>query len=392
VVSGGGTAGHVYPSLTVAEHLRDEELCDVAFVGTPDGMEARLAEEAGLTFYAVKSKGFDRGSPLSLVAAVWTTIASWMRSMRYLRRFKPDVVVGFGGYVSLPVGLAAAVAGIPLVLHEQNAVPGLANRVLSRWATTVCVTYPASIERLAHPERAFVTGNPVRPAVMHSDREAGRRALKVKGNDLVLLVFGGSRGARHINTAMLSLYKRLKDVRTLKVVHIAGPLEAEAVRAELKSIDGRQRAFWQVHDYIDRMGDVLAAADLVVCRAGATTLAELTALGKASILVPYPFATEDHQTLNAQSMVRAGAAVMISDAELDAPVFGDELVRLLTHPESREVMATASAALARPLAAHAVAEAAVEAAAARLKAVGMRPAPDGPSSDKDDAAVGGEAL
>jgi UDP-N-acetylglucosamine--N-acetylmuramyl-(pentapeptide) pyrophosphoryl-undecaprenol N-acetylglucosamine transferase len=302
------------------------------------------------------------------------------------------VVVGFGGYVSLPVGLAAAVAGIPLVLHEQNAVPGLANRVLSRWATTVCVTHPSSIERLAHPQRAFVTGNPVRPAVMRSDREAGRRALKVKATDLVLLVFGGSRGARHINTALLSLYKRLKDVRKLKVVHIAGPLEAEAVRSELKSIDARQRAFGQVHDYIDSMGDALAAADLVVCRAGATTLAELTALGKASILVPYPFATEDHQTLNAQSMVRAGAAFMISDAELDAPLFGDELVRLLANPETRGTMETACAALARPLAAHAVAEAAVEAAAAHLKAVGRRPEPDRPPSDRDDAAMGGEVL
>jgi UDP-N-acetylglucosamine--N-acetylmuramyl-(pentapeptide) pyrophosphoryl-undecaprenol N-acetylglucosamine transferase len=362
--------------LTVAEHLRDEELCDVAYVGTPDGLEARLAAQAGLTFYAVPSKGFDRGAPLSLVGAALTTIGSWMRCMRYLRVFKPDVVVGFGGYVSLPVGLAAAVAGIPLVLHEQNAVPGLANRVLSRWARTVCVTYAGSVQRLAHPERAFVTGNPVRPAVAAADREAGRRALKLKKTDLVLLVFGGSRGARHLNSAMLSLYKRLKEVRGLRVVHIAGPLEVEAVRAELKAIDARQRTFWQVHEYIDAMGDALAAADLVVCRAGATTLAELTALGKAALLVPYPYATEDHQTLNAQALVGAGAAAMTADGELDSPAFGDQLLSLLRHERERADMAGAAASLARPMAAHAVAEAAIEAGAERLKAVGMRPAPD----------------
>jgi UDP-N-acetylglucosamine--N-acetylmuramyl-(pentapeptide) pyrophosphoryl-undecaprenol N-acetylglucosamine transferase len=378
--------------LTVAEHLRDEELCEVAYVGTPDGVEARLAAEAGLTFFGVPSKGFDRGAPLSLVAAAWTTAASWMRCMRYLRRFKPDVVVGFGGYVSLPVGLAAAVAGIPLVLHEQNAAPGLANRILSRWATTVCVTYAGSVPRLVHPERAFVTGNPVRPTVSLSDRAAGRKALKLKPNDLVLLVFGGSRGARHLNSALLGLYKRLKDVRGLRVVHVAGPLEVDAVRAELKAIDARQRAFWQVHDYIDMMGDALAAADLVVCRAGATTLAELTAIGRAAVLVPYPYATEDHQTLNAQALLQAGAASMVADTELDSPVFGDELMRLLRHEEARAEMERASATLARPMAAQAVAEAAIEAATARLKAVGMRPAPDAPHTDDDDVAASGEAL
>ncbi len=375
----------------MAEHLRDEELCDVAYVGTPDSLEARLATEAGLTFYEVRSKGFDRARPLTLLSAAWTTVWSWIRSMLYLRRFRPDVVIGFGGYVSLPVGLAAAVAGIPLVLHEQNAVPGLANRVLSRWAAAVCVTYPGSIARLRHPERALVSGNPVRPSVAFADRAAGRRALDLKTSDTVLLVFGGSRGARHLNTALLGLYKRLKAVKGLRVVHIAGPLEAESVRGELKGIDARQRTFWQVHDYIDGMGDVLAAADLVVCRSGATTLAELTALGKASVLVPYPFATEDHQTLNAQSLVGAGAAVMFADSELDGPAFGDELIRLLTRPDSRADMERASAALARPMAAHAVAEAAIEAAAARRRAVGMRPAPEATVAEDHEPVPGGDA-
>jgi UDP-N-acetylglucosamine--N-acetylmuramyl-(pentapeptide) pyrophosphoryl-undecaprenol N-acetylglucosamine transferase len=358
--------------LTVAEHLRDEELCDVEFVGCPDGEEARLATEAGLVFHGVPARGFDRSAPLSAIAAGFTAIASWMRCMRLLRTYRPDVVVCFGGYVSLPLGMAAATAGIPLVLHEQNAVPGLANRVLSRWARTVCVTYQASLQRLARPSRAFVTGNPVRPAVASSSRSAGRDALKLKPTDLVLLVFGGSRGARHINTALVDLYDTLKAVKGLRVVHVAGRDEIESVKAALAGHGwkGGRTPFWRVFDYIEAMGNALAAADLVVCRAGATTIAELTALGKAAVLVPYPYATEDHQTLNAQALVVAGAAVMVADAEIDTPAFGDEIVRLLTRATARAEMERAVSALARPTAAHAVAEAAVEAATERRRALG----------------------
>lgn len=370
LVSGGGTAGHVYPSLTVAEHLRDEERYDVAYVGTPDGLEARLASEAGLDFHAIPARGFDRAAPLTLLTAALTTIASWMRCMRLLRRTRPDVVIGFGGYVSLPLGLAAAFAGIPLVLHEQNAVPGLANRVLSRWATAVCVTYPVSRDRLHRPSRAVVTGNPVRPAVAHADRDAGRKALKLRKTDIVLLVFGGSRGARHLNSAMLDLYKRLKGIPKVRVVHVTGPLEHDTVAEALAAIDPKPGAFWQTHDYLDKMGDALAAADLIVCRAGATTLAELAMLGRPAVLVPFPYATDDHQTLNAQALVQAGAASMFPDAEIDDPAFGDEIVRLLTTSSDRESMASAAASLARPMAAHAVAEVAVEAATERMRLFG----------------------
>jgi UDP-N-acetylglucosamine--N-acetylmuramyl-(pentapeptide) pyrophosphoryl-undecaprenol N-acetylglucosamine transferase len=342
--------------LTVASHLQDEELCDVEFVGTPDGLEARLAAEAGLVFHGVPARGFDRSRPLSLIGAAFTAVASWMRCMRILRRYRPDVVICFGGYASLPLGMATATAGLPLVLHEQNAVPGLTNRVLSRWARTVCVTYQASISRLARPTRAFVTGNPVRPAVAASSRDAGRAALRLKPDDLVLLVFGGSRGARHLNTAIVGLYDRLKSVKGLRVVHVAGREEIDAVKETLAAHGwkGGRTPFWRVFDYIDAMGDALAAADLVVCRAGATTIAELTALGKAALLVPYPYATEDHQTLNAQALVVAGAAVMVSDSAIDESMFGDEIVRLLTHARARAEMEQASASLARPTAAHAV--------------------------------------
>lgn len=360
----------MYPSLTVAEHLRDEELCEVTYVGTADGLEARLAADAGIPFYAVPARGFDRGAPISAVPAFFTALFSWVRCLSILNRRRPDVVVGFGGYVSVPLGLAAITAGVPLVLHEQNAEPGLANKVLSRWARRVCVTYPGTAVRFARLDRVVVTGNPVRPEVVSANRASGRKALGLDKGDLVLLVFGGSRGARHLNNAVLDLYQRLMDMPKLKVVHVAGPQEVEAVRSKLAEVSGGDTSRWQVYDYIDRMGDALAAADLVVCRAGATSIAEITALGRAAVLVPYPFATADHQTRNAEALVRMSAAVMVRDGELESPAFAEDLVRLLSHPKQRKAMGEAAAAAARPLAAVAIAETAIEEAIGYTNRVG----------------------
>lgn len=367
LVSGGGTAGHIYPALTVAAHARDEEHSDVTFVGAPDSLEARLATEAGFEFVGVPAHGWDRSQPLTFVTAGFTTAVSFFRCLLLLRRLKTDVVIGFGGYVSLPLGLAAAFGGIPLVLHEQNSVPGLANRLLSRWAATVCVTYAESIHRLHRPARALVTGDPVREAVLHADRDAGRRGLGLKKTDLVLLVFGGSAGARHLNSAVVALHPRLAKVKKLAVVHVAGPKEVDAVRAAVAEAVHRKLPpkWWQVHDYVDDMGGALAAADVVVCRAGATTIAELTAIGRAAVLVPYPYATDDHQSCNAAPLLQAGAAAVVSDAGLDTPAFADDVLRLLEDPRRRESMAAAAAHLARPCAATAVVDAAIEAATAK---------------------------
>ncbi|MDO8963304.1 MAG: undecaprenyldiphospho-muramoylpentapeptide beta-N-acetylglucosaminyltransferase [Coriobacteriia bacterium] len=364
LVSGGGTAGHIYPALTVAEHARDEEHSEVTFVGVPESLESRLASEAGVEFIGVPARGWDRARPLTLLSAGLTTAVSFVRCLRLLRTRRVDVVIGFGGYVSLPLGLAAAMGSIPLVLHEQNAVAGIANRVLSRWATTVCVTYAESISRLALPGRALVTGNPVRTSFAAADRAAGRKTLGAKKNDIVLLVFGGSRGARHLNTALIGLHPRLKAIKRLRVVQIAGRDEVEQVREALAAAaGGKAPSWWSVLDYVEAMGDAMAAADLVVCRSGATSIAELASVGRPAILIPYPFATDDHQSHNASPLVDAGAAVVFSDSALDSESFGDELIRILDDPERRASMAECASRLARPLAAHAVVDAALEAAA-----------------------------
>lgn len=274
--------------------------------------------------------------------------------MRLLRREQVQLVIGFGGYVSIPVGLAALVRGVPLVLHEQNSVPGMANKFLSKWARAVGVTYPESASLLAHQDRVCVTGNPVRDEVLGATRENGREAMGLAEDDLVLLVFGGSRGARHINSAIVSLRDRLVALPDLVVIHLAGALEAASVRDALDAGGGDADGRWRVIDYLDDMGSAIAASDLVIARAGATSIAELTVLGAPTVLVPYPYATDDHQTKNAEAMRRHGAAVVVADARLDSDEFSTAVFELLGDPARRATMSAASRELGRPDAAELV--------------------------------------
>jgi len=327
----------------------------VLFVGTPDGLESRLVPQAGLTFSALPARGFDRSRPWSLVTSSALIAVSTVRAVSLLRRWRPDVVLGFGGYVSIPVGFAAWLTRTPLVLHEQNSVPGLANRVLARRAAAIGITYPSSGTFLGGDSATVVTGNPVRSAVLGAQRVDGRTALGLPLDALVLLVFGGSRGARHINSALVGLRQRLLSVDGLFIVHVTGPAEHDAVERALAKAGGDADR-WRVLDYLDDMGGAIAAADVVVARAGATSIAEITALGTPCVLVPYPYATDDHQTTNAQAVVEAGAGVAVSDAELDEPRFGDVVLDLLSDAPARASMSAASRALGRPDAARRLAD------------------------------------
>lgn len=333
------------------------------FVGTPQGLEARLVPEAGISFIGLPAKGFDRSRPLSLVAALVQLVASTYRAMGLLRRERIDVVAGFGGYVSLPVGLAAVLTRTPLALHEQNSVPGLANRVLSRWARSVAITYETSRSHLRAPQRTVLTGNPVRESVLAADPLKGREVLGIPHDALLLLVFGGSRGARHLNQVVVEARERWLAVPGVAVVHVAGRDEAPGVANRLAELGGDGDGRYQVLDYVDEMGALLAAADVIVARAGATSIAEITVLGKPSVLVPYPYATEDHQTLNAAALRDAGAALVFADSAIDEPAFVESITELLGDPARRATMSAASAALGRPGAAASVA-ATIRAAAA----------------------------
>jgi UDP-N-acetylglucosamine--N-acetylmuramyl-(pentapeptide) pyrophosphoryl-undecaprenol N-acetylglucosamine transferase len=363
VITSGGTAGHIYPALAVAHELQRTGH-EVAFAGTPAGLEARIVSQEDIPYHPFTAAGFDRARPWTLVTSTARIAASTLRARAWLKALRPNAVAGFGGYVSIPVGLAASQLGIPLLIHEQNSAPGMANRFLAKRANAVALTYGQAASHLAPRVPPVVTGNPVRSTLLDVDKLAARASFDIPQDALVLLVFGGSQGARHLNEALASLAPQLLTRPTLHILHLTGPrdynmvvdtLGAAQVGGAGEGLDASSAAkrglseqthpslapptCWHPIAYCDRMGDAYAAADAVVARAGATSLAEIAALGLPALLVPYPYATDDHQTTNAKALVDAGAALMVPDAQLDTPLFSQALDQLLDNPGLRAHMA-----------------------------------------------------
>lgn len=340
VLSGGGTAGHINPALALAEVLRNRG-CDVRFAGTPTGVEARLVREAGIPFTAFEAAGFNRNHPKTIVRALRLIASSTREAKEWFAEISPDVVVGFGGYVSIPVGRAAVSRSIPLVVHEQNSVMGLANRQLARKAAAVCLTYEQAGAVLADGSRVVMTGNPVRSSVLAATRDGGRRRFGIPEDARMVLVTGGSLGARHLNQRVVALKDDLLSYDDLYIVQVTGPKELDAVTERL-ALSSEEARRWQVLGYTDHMGEAIAAADAVVSRAGASSLAEISARAIPALLVPFPYATGDHQTTNARACVEAGAAFMVADADLDSPEFERALRLLIEDASMRERMGDAA--------------------------------------------------
>lgn len=342
VLSGGGTAGHINPALALAEVLKKNG-CEVRFAGTPLGVEARLAASAGIPFAAFEAQGFNRRHPLTLPRALAKIQKSTAAAKRWFDEIHPDVVVAFGGYVCIPVARAAEQRGIPVVVHEQNSVMGLANKYLAKRACAVCLTYKDAALPLSDTGRVVVTGNPVRESVFHATRAEGRACFHVPEKARMLLVTGGSLGARHLNEAIVARKNMLLSYEDLHIVHITGPKELDTVTHDLALTDAASRR-WHLFGYTDCMGEAMAAADAVVSRAGATSLAEISARALPALLVPFPYATKDHQTMNARCCVEAGAAFMVPDAEVEGLEFERLLQRLIEDADLRARMTCAARA------------------------------------------------
>ncbi|MBU5405802.1 undecaprenyldiphospho-muramoylpentapeptide beta-N-acetylglucosaminyltransferase [Paraeggerthella hongkongensis] len=363
VLSGGGTAGHINPALALAEEL-EKRGCTVRFAGTPTGVESRLVPAAGIEFKAFEAQGFDRSHPLTLPKAVMKIQKSTGEAKRWFDEIQPDAVVGFGGYVCIPVARAAEQRDIPVVVHEQNSVMGMANKYLAKRAAAVCLTYERAAEALSDKSRVKVTGNPVRSSVFGATRAEGRAAFGVPDDARMLLVTGGSLGARHLNQAVTALKDALLSYEDLHVVHVTGPKELDAVTDALSLSEVEARR-WHLYGYTDQMGLAMAAADAIVSRAGATSLAEISARALPALLVPFPYATEDHQTMNARACVDAGAAFMVADADVEGPEFERLLRTLVEDADVRERMACAARAQKTKDAAALLADAVMQAASSR---------------------------
>jgi UDP-N-acetylglucosamine--N-acetylmuramyl-(pentapeptide) pyrophosphoryl-undecaprenol N-acetylglucosamine transferase len=307
----------------------------------------------------IEVTGFDRARPWTLATALWH-----MRQARgeldrvFAKKGSPDVACGFGAYVEMPLLEWCRKRQVPYLIHEQNSVPGLANKTCAKGASTVCVSMPGALpafEGHTGDGRLVVTGNPVRRQVVEASREAGRASFGIAEGETMLLVFGGSLGARHVNDAIAAMKGELLARSGLRIVHSCGKELFDEVVSEL-SLTEAEATRWQVMPYINNMGEALAAADVVVSRAGASSIAEIAALSVPSVLVPYPLATADHQTTNARYLTDAGGAILVPDDELDTPAFRDAVLGLVDDAGRRRQMREALLAMEQAHAAEALAD------------------------------------
>jgi UDP-N-acetylglucosamine--N-acetylmuramyl-(pentapeptide) pyrophosphoryl-undecaprenol N-acetylglucosamine transferase len=348
VVTGGGTGGHIYPGLAIAERLREDWGAEVLFVGG-DRLEREIVPRAGIPFVSVPAAQLPRTPGIRSIGALLRTVAGAAQAARFLRKFRPQVVVATGGYASAPVAFAAALLGIPILLQEQNAFPGLTNRLVARWAARIAVAHEEA-GRHFPPGKVVATGIPMRSSLFMGSRERARDRFGLSLAQATVLVLGGSQGAKLLNRAILDALPYLDGAR-VQVLHQTGKAHIGWVREEAERL-GREglRVPYMPLPYLDmeEMADAYAAADLVVCRAGATTLAEITAVGLPAILVPYPYAAEGHQERNAKVLAEAGAAVILLQEELDGRRLSEEISRLLQDRPRLRAMAEASRRCGRP--------------------------------------------
>jgi UDP-N-acetylglucosamine--N-acetylmuramyl-(pentapeptide) pyrophosphoryl-undecaprenol N-acetylglucosamine transferase len=348
LIAGGGTGGHIYPGLAIAEALTaGHSGVEVIFVGTPDGMEMRLVPKAGFPVVGICSGGVIGKSWATRLASLCLRAPiGLVQSLSLLRKLSPDVVIGVGGYASGPFLLAAVLCGVPTLLQEQNLLPGATNRVLAAWVDAVAVAFEESRDWLAG--RVVVTGNPLRRAMLDpvQRRTDGR---------FHLLILGGSRGARAVNRLVTGALPHLAPLAgRLAIVHQSGETDLTETRRTYEAAAGN-RFPWRVEPFLERIWEEYAWADLVVCRAGATTVAEITACGKAAVLVPFPQAARNHQVYNARYLADRGAAVVREQQDLTPERLAGTILELAADETGRARMASRSLAVGSPDAASRVA-------------------------------------
>jgi UDP-N-acetylglucosamine--N-acetylmuramyl-(pentapeptide) pyrophosphoryl-undecaprenol N-acetylglucosamine transferase len=350
ILAGGGTGGHVIPALAIAHELQRRYQAEVLFIGTVRGLENRLVPAAGFPLQLVKVGALNRVSLATRIRTAFDLPRAIFTAAGMLNEFHPDIVIGVGGYASGPAMLAAILKHMPTLAFEPNLVPGFANRMVARFVSAAAVHFEQTAE---HFRNAVVTGVPVRPAFFQIPKK------QYSPGAPTLLVFGGSQGARAINQAVIrSLPELTRRMPGLHVIHQTGEREYDEVQAAYAGI----AISAEVHRFIDDMPSFFARADLVLCRSGASTVAEIAAAGKPAIFVPFPRAADDHQRRNAEAMAQANAAVVLEETRLDEVWLVDTICRLFDFPANLQHMSDAARAMSHPNAAKEIAELAAKVA------------------------------
>ena len=336
LLAGGGTAGHINPALAIAGYIKEQEPdAEFLFIGNRDGMEQRLVKQAGFPIKSVVISGFHRSfAPKEIIHNIKTvhySFSSRRAAKKIIREFDPDICIGTGGYVSGPVILAACNLGYPAVIHEQNAYPGVTNKMLAGNVSRVMLANDDARPRFTDKARFVLTGNPIRPAILATKHDEAKKRLGLDDSKPIILSFGGSLGAKCINEAMAELIAR--SAKDKKYYHIHAYGQQGTWMPDLlkeKGVDIEKCDNLDIRQYIDNMNDCLAACDLVVSRAGAITLSEIQAKGRPAVLIPSPYVTENHQYHNAMSMVRKKAAKLIEEKDLDGKTLIETVDSILT--------------------------------------------------------------
>jgi UDP-N-acetylglucosamine--N-acetylmuramyl-(pentapeptide) pyrophosphoryl-undecaprenol N-acetylglucosamine transferase len=345
VVSGGGTGGHIYPALALINEIkRQNAKAEFLYIGTENGLEKDIVKRAGIPFKAIEITGFKRKLSFENIKTVTRFLRGVSISKKYLKNFKPDVVIGTGGYVCGPVVYAASKLKIPTVIHEQNSLPGVTNKFLSRYVDKVAICFEDA-KKYFPEHKVVLTGNPRASEVLGQDAGKGRQSLGLNSNRKTVLIFGGSRGARAINEAVLQMMPFLKD-KPYQVVYVTGEVHYDKVMAEMINVKDHSHVI--IKPFIHNMPEVLSAVDLIVSRAGATSLAEITALGIPSILIPSPYVTANHQEKNARSLSDHHAAIMLREQGLNGSQLLSEIDNILLNETKLTAMKKASKELGIP--------------------------------------------
>lgn len=326
--AGGGTAGHINPAISIADYMKEkEDDFEALFIGTQRGLETKLVPSAGYKIKYIDIRGFDRRNLLKNFSVLYKLQKSKSDTRKIIREFKPDAVVATGGYVSGPVVMAAYKEGVPAIIHEQNVYPGLTVKGAEKYVNYVAVSFEETAAHMKKPEKCIVTGNPVRTEILKAEKESARAELGISDKPFVL-VFGGSLGAAKINDTMIGVLKRLTEDKEISLLFGTGDRNFAEVSKKIREAGIELSEDVKVVPYINNMSAVMAAADVVVARAGAITVSEIAALGKPSILIPSPNVVRNHQEQNAREFEAKDAAVVITEDMLTPDILYDKITEM----------------------------------------------------------------
>jgi UDP-N-acetylglucosamine--N-acetylmuramyl-(pentapeptide) pyrophosphoryl-undecaprenol N-acetylglucosamine transferase len=343
IIAGGGTAGHINPGLAIGKYLRDKKGAEILFIGTKKGFETKLVPLEGFTLKTINVRGFRRSLSFDTFVAIKELFQGLFQARKILKEYKPDIVIGTGGYVCGPVLFAASRLKIPTLIHEQNAYPGLTNRILSRFVKKVAISFSES-EKYFKTRNLIMTGNPIRNDILEADRQKARIEIGLDADRKLVVIFGGSRGAEKINETVSEMLVKYYSEKDFDIIYATGESQFRKISERLWH---RIPDTVKIVPYIYDMAQVMSSADLVVSRAGAITISELTALGIPAILIPSPHVTANHQEHNARALEKAGAAVVMTENELKSELLYDYIKKIITDDEIAKTMSRNSKNIAK---------------------------------------------